>query len=95
MSLRFEWNPKKAKTNVIKHDVSFEDAVTVFADPLARIFPDEEHSIEEVREIIIGHSALHHLLVVNFTGSDKRVRIFSARKATNLERKDYEENVGS
>jgi uncharacterized protein len=95
MSLRFEWDAKKAKTNLTKHDVSFEEAVTVFADPLARIFPDEEHSIDEVREIIIGHSARHNLLLVNFTGSDERVRIFSARKVTNLERKDYEENVGS
>jgi uncharacterized DUF497 family protein len=68
--------------------------MTVFADPLARIFPDEEHSVTEMREIIIGHSA-RHLLVVSFTGSEDRVRIFSARKATRTERKDYEENVGS
>lgn len=95
MSLRFEWDPKKAKTNLTKHNVSFEEALTVFADPPARIFPDEEHSVDEIREIIIGHSAQRGLLVVNFTGSDERVRIFSARKATNTERKDYEENVGS
>lgn len=95
MALRFEWDPKKAKANLAKHDVSFEEALTVFADPLARIFPDERHSIDELREIIIGHSAQQHLLLVNFTGSDERVRIFSARKATNMERKDYEENVGS
>ena len=44
MALRFEWDPKKAETNLAKHDVSFEEALTVFADPLARIFPDEEHS---------------------------------------------------
>jgi uncharacterized DUF497 family protein len=95
MSLRFEWDPKKAETNRVKHDVSFEDAVTVFADPLARIFPDEQHSVEELREIIIGHSARRQLILVNFTGIDNRVRIFSARKATRRERKDYEENVGS
>ena len=69
--------------------------MTVFADPLARIFPDEEHSIYELREIIIGHSAEHQLILVNFTSIDDRVRIFSARKATRRERKDYEENVGS
>lgn len=95
MSLRFEWDPIKADANFAKHDVSFEEAMTVFADPLARIFPDEEHSVEGLREIIIGHSVGHQLILVNFTGIDDRVRIFSARKATRRERKDYEENVGS
>jgi uncharacterized protein len=80
MSLRFEWDPKKAETNQIKHDVSFEEALTVFTDPLARIFPDKEHSVDELREIIIGHSARRQLILVNFTGIDDRVRIFSARK---------------
>ena len=47
MSLRFEWDPKKAKTNQSKHGISFEEALTVFANPLARIFPDEEHSVDE------------------------------------------------
>ena len=95
MSLRFEWDPKKAEANLAKHEISFEEAMTVFADPLARIFPDEEHSVDELREIIIGHSAGHQLILVNFTSIDDRVRIFSARKATRRERKDYEENVGS
>ena len=95
MSLRFEWDPKKAETNLAKHDVSFEEAMTVFANPLARIFPDEEHSIDEAREIIIGHSVRQQLILVYFTGTDDQVRIFSARKATRKERKDYEENVGS
>jgi uncharacterized protein len=95
MSLRFEWDPNKAEANLSKHEVSFEEAMTVFADPLARIFPDEEHSVDEWREIIIGHSARHQLILVNFTSINERVRIFSARKATRRERKDYEENVGS
>jgi len=95
MSLRFEWDPYKAEANLEKHDVSFEEAVTVFFDPLARIFPDEEHSDDELREIIIGHSARRQLILVNFTGTDTRVRIISARKATRRERKDYEENVRS
>lgn len=95
MSLRFEWDPNKAEVNLAKHEVSFEEAMTVFADPLARIFPDEEHSVGELREIIIGHSAGQQLILVNFTSIDDRVRIFSARKATRRERKDYEENVGS
>ena len=60
---------------------------------MARIFPYEEHSVGEVREIIIGHSMRRQLLLVNFTGIDDLVRIFSARKATRRERKDYEENV--
>ena len=63
MSLRFEWDPNKAEANLAKHEVSFEEAVTVFADPLARIFPDEEHSANELREIIIGHSAGHQLIL--------------------------------
>jgi uncharacterized DUF497 family protein len=95
MSLRFEWDPNKAEANLVKHEVSFQEAMTVFADPLARIFPDEEHSVDELREIIIGHSAGHQLILVNFTSIDDRVRIFSARKATRRERKNYEENVGS
>ena len=95
MSLRFEWDPNKAEANLAKHEISFEEAMTVFADPLARIFPDEEHSVDELREIIIGHSVGQQLVLVNFTSIDDRVRIFSARKATRRERKDYEENVGS
>ena len=95
MSFRIRWDPRKAKANLVKHDVSFEDALTVFADPLARIFPDDEHSVDESREIIIGHSAQHQLILVNFTAGDDEVRIFSARQATRRERKDYEENVGS
>jgi uncharacterized DUF497 family protein len=62
---------------------------------LARIFDDEEHSIEERREIIIGHSAKERLLVVRFTAQSESVRIFSARTATRKERKEYEENVKS
>jgi uncharacterized protein len=71
MSLRFEWDPRKAQTNQNKHDVSFEEALTVFADPLARIFPDDEHSVDELREIIIGYSARHQLILVNLTGIEQ------------------------
>ena len=55
MSVEFEWDAKKAKSNKETHRVDFQEALTVFADPLARIFEDEEHSEEETREIIIGH----------------------------------------
>lgn len=95
MSPKFEWDQKKAKSNFSKHRVPFEESLTVFRDPLARIFDDEDHSIEEQREIIIGHSAKGRLLVVCFSAEEDLVRIFSARKATNRERKDYEENVRS
>ncbi len=90
--MRFEWNPRKAVSNVHKHHVSFDEALTVFNDPLARIQDDEDHSINEQREIIIGHSVLNRLLVICFTERAKNViRIFSARPATSTEREDYEE----
>jgi len=57
MALRFTWDPRKAAANLLKHRVSFGEAVTVFADPLARIHDDPDHSVGERREIIIGYSA--------------------------------------
>ncbi len=75
--------------------VSFEEAMTVFGDLLARIFDDEEHSEDEKREIIIGHSIQQHLVLVSFTCVEDTIRLLSARKATRQERKDYEENVSS
>ena len=95
MSLKFEWDPRKAASNLSKHRVSFEEALTAFADPLARIFDDEDHSAEEQREIIVGHSGKERLLIVCFTAQADSVRIFSARKATRRERKEYEENIES
>ena len=89
---QFEWDPKKAQSNEAKHAVSFEEAITVFADPLARIFDDPEHSEGERREIIVGHSSGRRLILVSFTGTDDNIRLLSARKATREERKDYEEN---
>lgn len=93
MATSFDWDRKKAASNLRRHGVSFEEAVTVFADPLARIFGDEDHTTEEQREIIIGHSARERLLLVSFTEREDAIRIISARKATNNERKDYEEGV--
>ncbi len=95
MALKFEWDLEKASSNLGKHKVSFDEASTVFADPLAKLFYDSEHSSEETREIIVGHSVLGRLLLVSFTerGPDL-VRIISARPATRRERKDYEENQG-
>lgn len=95
MGVKFEWDLKKAALNLSKHGVSFEEALTVFADPLAKIFDDESHSIGEQREIVIGHSLNQNLLLVCFTAEAESIRIFSAREATKRERKDYEENVKS
>jgi len=95
MFLQFEWDAKKARANEAKHGVSFEEAITVFADPLARIFDDPEHSESEHLELLIGHSGQQNLILVSFVEADDRVRLISARKATRSERKDYEENVSS
>lgn len=73
--------------------MSFDEALTVFVDPLARIFDDEDHSIGELREIIIGHSTRLQVLLVCFSIREHAIRLFSARRVTNQERKDYEENV--
>ena len=95
MSVRFEWDKHKAAINIRKHHgISFDEASTVFDDSLAVIFDDEDHSIDEAREIIIGRSIRHRLVLVCFTEVAKDViRILSARLATKKERKDYEENL--
>ena len=92
MSQEFEWDAKKASANVKKHGVAFDEAPTVFADPLARIFDDPNHSGDEKREIIIGHSTQLRLFVVAFTERDGKIRIINARGATKRERQDYEKN---
>jgi uncharacterized protein len=93
MSVRFEWDDDKAKANVKKHKVSFDEASSVFAEPLAKIFDDDKHSTEEIREIIVGHSITKRLLLVSFTERGRDVvRIISARVATRNERIAYEEN---
>jgi len=94
MSPSFTWDVGKAATNRKKHGVSFEEAQTVFDNPLAVIFDDEAHSNTEPREIIIGHSVDNRLLLVCFVERDDTIRIISARKATAQERSDYEEGTG-
>jgi uncharacterized DUF497 family protein len=92
--MEFEWDKAKAAANYKKHKVTFDEASTVFSDPLARIFDDAEHSAEERREIIVGHSILGRLLLVCFKEHTADVlRIFSARETTARERQDYEENA--
>jgi uncharacterized protein len=95
MGLHFEWDDNKARLNAKNHGVGFDEAATVFVDPLARIFDDEAHSSEESREIVIGHSSYDRLLLVCFTERGNVVRIISARKATRKERNDYEESTFS
>jgi uncharacterized DUF497 family protein len=92
MEPSFEWDEAKARINQQKHRVSFEEAVTVFGNPLAAIFPDPDHSHDEIREIIVGHSNRHRVLIVSFTERGSAVRIISARVATTRERRDYEDN---
>ena len=93
MNQQFEWDSAKAAENLKKHRVDFAEALTVFADPLARVFDDPDHSADEKREIIIGHSTGQRLLVVGFTERGQQVRIITARAATARERKTYEENT--
>lgn len=89
----FEWNPDKAKSNYEKHNVSFEEAATVFDDSLSVTFPDPDHSIGESRYVIIGLSRFGQLLIVAHTDREEKIRIISARKATRQERRFYEQNI--
>jgi len=93
MGIDFEWDSTKAEENLKRHGVTFEEALTVFANPLARIFDDPDHSTDESREIVVGHSQKHRLLLVSFTQRSAKVRIISARKMTKRERADYEQSI--
>jgi len=87
----YEWDPEKAKANFRKHAVSFEEAATIFLDPLAVTYPDPDHSEEERREITIGQSGRQRVVFVSHIQRGDRLRIISARKATRRERKQHEE----
>jgi uncharacterized DUF497 family protein len=91
MSIEFEWDPDKAAKNIKKHQVSFNEAATVFGDPLSMTFFDPDHSVDEDRYITVGLSRLGNLLIVAHTDRGDRIRIISARKATRQERKFYGE----
>lgn len=90
--MEFEWDDTKAETNLRKHGVSFAEATTAFADPLAVIFSDPDHSVDELREILVGYSERNRLLLVSFTERGEHVRIISARVASPGERRKHEEN---
>ncbi len=90
--LKFDWDAPKSTANLRKHGVSFEEAATVFGDPLALTFPDPDHSIREARFITIGQSHQDLLLVVAHIERGRTIRIISARKATRHERTIYEQD---
>ena len=91
MALRFEWSPEKAAANLTKHRVSFDEARTVFEDPLGRITDDPRHSVGEARYVLLGQAEKRRLLVVMFTDRADAIRVFSARVANRRERREYEE----
>ena len=91
--MQFTWDANKARANLRKHGVAFDEAVTAFADPLARIHDDPDHSIGEFREIIIGLSIGRRLLLVSFTERDGVVRLIHARRVNTRERRKYEEDL--
>jgi uncharacterized DUF497 family protein len=86
----FEWDREKAKRNYKKHKISFDEAVTVFYDPLSATFSDPDHSDNEQRLITVGYSSHSRLLVVSHAERGKTIRIISARRATAHERKRHE-----
>ena len=88
--MRFEWDSEKATENLRKHRVSFDEATTVFFDPLSMTVPDPDHSIGERRFITMGASSGGRLLVVAHTDSGSTLRIISARSASASERERYE-----
>ena len=91
-NLKFEWDQDKAKTNLVKHGVSFEEASTIFTDELARLIPDPDSSFMEERFLLLGISKHQNLLIVChcYRDQDNLIRIISARKADKHERKSYE-----
>lgn len=91
MAYLFEWDIRKGAANAKKHGVTFEEACTVFADPLAILMADPDHSIAEQRYVLLGTSSRNRLLVVAHAERPPRTRLISARRATPKERRTYEE----
>ena len=88
--VEFEWDDEKAKSNLEKHGIAFEEGATIFNDPLILTMPDPDHSISEERYISLGISVQTRLLLVVHTERGERNRLISCRKANNVERKTYE-----
>ena len=91
MPLTFEWDFRKARMNLLKHGVSFEESATVFADQLSVTIPDPEHSEKEERFVTIGKTYSGKLVVVVHTDRGDNIRVISARPASRRERRSYEE----
>jgi uncharacterized DUF497 family protein len=91
LELKFEWDEQKAKTNQIKHGISFDEAITIFDDPLSLNFNDPDYSRGEDRYIIIGLSNQGRLLFVSHTDRNNRIRLISARLLTPKEKRYYEQ----
>jgi uncharacterized DUF497 family protein len=89
--MKFEWDAKKARRNFVKHKITFEEAMTVFRDPLSVTAVDPDHSIREKRFVTFGVSANGVLLQVSHTERGESIRIISARRATKSETEIYEE----
>lgn len=89
--MNFEWDPGKARQNHRKHRVSFQEAATVFGDPLAVTYPDPDHSASEQRFLTVGMSGTGRVLIVAHADRGESIRIISARKTTQREREHYEE----
>ena len=92
MKLNFEWDEKKAEANIEKHGVNFDEATTVFIDPLSITILDPDYSVDEQRYIGIGSSERGRVLVVVYTEHGTNIRIINCRKTTSSERKLYEED---
>ena len=91
--MQFEWYENKAESNWLKHNITFEEAVTVFADPYLLFTEDSQHSDREERQWAIGEAENGLTIVIVFTMRGEQIRIISARKATKRERKKYEEGI--
>jgi len=89
----YEWDPRKAQRNLREHHIRFDEAATVFIDPLAVTYPDPDHSDDEDREITVGYSAKQRLIFVSHLMRKTGTRLISARKATRKERKQHEEGI--
>ena len=92
MSSAFQWDETKELANLRKHGVSFDEAASVFENPLAAIFSDPDHSQDELREILVGHSQRGRVLVISYTERGEEIRIVSARVASASERREYEDH---
>ena len=91
--MKFEWDREKATANLRRHGVPFEEATSVFYDPLATTLPDPDHSVGEIRLLTFGYSSQERLLVVAHTERNDAIRLISARVATTREKKRYEKQT--